>query len=97
MTWWVHEGISNKFLAAYDKWNFKTQISSIFHFDRAGDGQMAHVLDVNAKMSKVPLGTVKSRAVYRSTIQFLTIFGALLTKTCYYPRRATIAKYKFMG
>ena len=35
--------------------------------------------------------TVKSRAVDRSTIQFLTIFGLLLTKTCYYPRRATIA------
>ena len=35
--------------------------------------------------------TVKSRAVDRSTIQFLTIFGVLLTKTCYYPRRATIA------
>ena len=27
--------------------------------------------------------TVKSRAVDRSTIQFLTIFGVLLTKTCY--------------
>ena len=27
--------------------------------------------------------TVKSRAVYRSTIQFLTIFGVLLTETCY--------------
>ena len=30
-----------------------------------------------------------SRPVY--TIQFLIIFGVLLTKTCYYPRRATIA------
>ena len=27
--------------------------------------------------------TVKSRAVYRSTIQFLTIFGVLLSETCY--------------
>ena len=35
--------------------------------------------------------TVKSRVVDRSTIQFLTIFGLLLTKTCYYLRRATIA------
>ena len=31
---------------------------------------------------------VKSRAVDRSTIQFLTILGVLLTKTCYYQRRA---------
>ena len=37
------------------------------------------------------LFTVKSRAVDRSTIQFLTIFGVLLTKTCYNPRGATIA------
>ena len=36
--------------------------------------------------------TIKSRSVDRSTIQFLTIFGVLLTKTCYYPRRATIAQ-----
>ena len=35
--------------------------------------------------------TVKSRAVYRSTIKFLTIFGVLLTKMCYYLRCATIA------
>ena len=35
--------------------------------------------------------TVKSQAVDRFTIQFLTIFGVLLTKTCYYPRRATIS------
>ena len=34
--------------------------------------------------------TVKSRAVERSTIQFLTTFRVLLTKTWYYPRRATI-------
>ena len=27
----------------------------------------------------------------KSTIQFSTILGVLLTKTCYYPRRATIA------
>ena len=36
--------------------------------------------------------TVKSRAVDRYTIQFSTILGVLLTKTCYYSRRATIAK-----
>jgi hypothetical protein len=35
--------------------------------------------------------TVKSRAVDQSTIQFLTILGVLLTKTCYHPRHATIA------
>ena len=34
--------------------------------------------------------TVKSRAIDRSTIQFLILFGVLLTKTCYYSRRATI-------
>ena len=28
--------------------------------------------------------TVKSRAVDRSTIQFLSILGVLLTETCYY-------------
>ena len=31
----------------------------------------------------VIIHTVKSRAVDRSTIQFLTIFGVLLTETCY--------------
>ena len=31
----------------YDNWNFKPQISSIFQFDRASDGGMAHVLGVN--------------------------------------------------
>jgi hypothetical protein len=35
--------------------------------------------------------TVKLRAVDQSTIQFLTILGVLLTKTCYHPRHATIA------
>ena len=30
--------------------------------------------------------TVKLRAVDRSTIQFLSIFGVVLTETCYYPR-----------
>ena len=29
------------------------------------------------------LDTVKSRAVDRSTIKFFTIFGVLLTETCY--------------
>ena len=31
----------------YVKWNFKPQISSIFHFDRVSDSRMAHVLGVN--------------------------------------------------
>ena len=35
------------------------------------------------------LDTIKLRAVDQSTIQFLTIFGVLLTKTSYYLRRAT--------
>ena len=35
-----------KALSIYDKWNFKPQISSIFHFDRVSDGRMAHVLGV---------------------------------------------------
>ena len=39
--------------------------------------------------------TVKSRAVDRSTIQFLAIFGVLLTKMCYYTGRVTIAMNSF--
>ena len=46
--------------------------------------------------------TVKSRAVDRSTIQFLSIFGVLLTEMCYYYqgllyRRATIQFLNFLG
>ena len=33
-------------ISKYDKRNFTPQISSIFHFDRVRDGQMAHVLGV---------------------------------------------------
>ena len=33
-------------ISAYDNWNFKPQISSIFHFDQASDSRMAHVLGV---------------------------------------------------
>ena len=41
------EKIFLKFLhALYDKGNFMPQISSIFHFDWASDGQMAHLLGV---------------------------------------------------
>ena len=43
MAWCPHEGISKK---TYDKWNFKPEVSSIFHFDRESDGRMAHVLGV---------------------------------------------------
>ena len=32
--------------AIYVEWNFKPQISSIFHFDRVSDSQMAHVSGV---------------------------------------------------
>ena len=31
-------------ISTYDKWNFKPQISSIFHFDPVSDGRMAHIL-----------------------------------------------------
>ena len=31
-------------ISTYDNWNFKSQISSIFHFDWAIDGRMAHIL-----------------------------------------------------
>ena len=34
-------------ISTYDKLNFKPQISSIFHFDRASDGRMADALGVN--------------------------------------------------
>ena len=33
-------------ISTYSKWNFKPQISSIFHFDRVSDGGMAHILGV---------------------------------------------------
>ena len=49
MTWCAH-GVnfqkSSCGISTYDKWNFKPQISSIFHFDWVSDGQMAHVLGV---------------------------------------------------
>ena len=38
----AHEGFSKKKycgISTYDKWNFKPQISSIFHFDRVSDGE----------------------------------------------------------
>ena len=31
-------------IPTYDEWNFKPQISSIFHFDQVSEGRMAHVL-----------------------------------------------------
>ena len=34
-------------ISTFDKWNFKPQISFIFHFDGVSDGRMAHVLGVN--------------------------------------------------
>jgi hypothetical protein len=46
MTWWAHGGIPKKILTTYDKWNLKPQISSIFHFDRVSDGQMARILGI---------------------------------------------------
>ena len=46
-------------ISSYDKWNFKPQISSIFHFDRVGDGQMAHVLGVKELACIAPTCCVK--------------------------------------
>ena len=43
--------ISKKILVAYDEWNFKPQILSIFHFDRVSDGRMAHILGVKPFLS----------------------------------------------
>ena len=40
-----------------DKWNFKPQISSIFHFDRVSEGEMAHILGVKYK----PLNLISSK------------------------------------
>ena len=45
----MHGGISKKKscgMFTYDNLNFKPQILSIFYFDRASDGRMAHVIDV---------------------------------------------------
>ena len=38
--------ISAGSVSIHENWNFKPQISTIFHFDRASDSQMAHVLGV---------------------------------------------------
>ena len=50
VTWWAHGSFQKKIcgISTYDNWNFKPWISSIFHFDRASDGWVAHVLGVNA-------------------------------------------------
>ena len=52
---WKETGVLNHpSVSTYDKWNFKPQISSIFHFDLASDGRMAHVLSVKTNtLSKV--------------------------------------------
>ena len=34
-------------ISTYDKWNFKPQISSIFHFVQVSDSWLAHILGVN--------------------------------------------------
>ena len=36
-------------ISTYDNCNFRPQISSIFHFNGASDGPMAHILGVNIK------------------------------------------------
>ena len=36
-------------ISTYDNWDFKAQISSIFHIDQASDGRMAYVLGVKVK------------------------------------------------
>ena len=45
----------------YDKWNFKPQISSIFHFDWVSDGRMAHVLGVNHRYRYRVLQTIQMK------------------------------------
>ena len=39
-------------ISTYDEWNFKPQISSIFHFDRVSDGRMRHVLGVKLESAR---------------------------------------------
>ena len=54
MTLCAHGGISKKMccsISTYDKRNFKSQISSIFHFDPVSDSQMAHVLSVKSNFA----------------------------------------------
>ena len=68
MTWWVHGRISKKKscgiyrdsnellslgISTYDNWNFKPQISSVFHFDQTSDGQMAQAFFFHANPSFV--------------------------------------------
>jgi hypothetical protein len=73
-------GRSNAFFGCFK--TFLTEVHSSY-------GQLAYFS--NIFISGKTSNTVKLRAVDQSAIQFLTIFGVLLTKTCYYPRRATIA------
>ena len=40
-------------IATYDKFNFKPQISSIFHFDRVSDSQLALILGVKTSKEKL--------------------------------------------
>ena len=40
-------------ISSYDNWNFKPQISFIFHFERASESRMAHVLCVNKQSKQV--------------------------------------------
>ena len=54
MTCCAHGVISKKnllaYISTYDKWNFKPQISSIFHFERVSDVRLDHVLGVKLKI-----------------------------------------------
>ena len=52
-----------------------------------GTAAFAEISTDKYKSIDVKCNTVKSQAVDRSTIQFLTIFGVLLTEMCYYNRR----------
>ena len=40
-------------ISTYDKWNFKPQILSIFHFDQVSDGRMAHAVFVKANLENL--------------------------------------------
>ena len=67
MTWLVHGRIYKKILvviSTYDNWNFKPQISYIFHFDRASDGWMARVLGVKYNTNReISLKNINSRSI----------------------------------
>ena len=47
-------------ISIYDKWNFKPQISSIFHFDRISDNCMVYVLGVKQTSNHLQFQNMKN-------------------------------------